>query len=404
MKVISLDNTLIDNFRESIITNHNLLEKYRYTIEGKNKLNIIYSAMDWLNVAVDGLEGQEINNDFLGYDHKETVKLMQFMATVDLIIESIQQLCRVLDVCDNLLSKESMYPYKKTNHIFHKEVSDDLYFKHLRAIFGAHPVNLKSIDGVNRKDNIRYYASWAASGKGLSFDFVVNLYSNDSSNDNSQFIGINIDDVNAYAEERYNLLKEFMEISENTKAEFLRTMLNSIIPESQDFKEQIKILKHENTLRFGEISGYAYILDYIDTMLKVDYQHAQISFNKNIISEYIDYLKSLIPVIRLHLQAMEIVHVSKKINALGYEFEKINAFLSYGEHKIGEEYFFGLVVYGELPIEFRNNIDFYLYRLVLDSYLHYKSKTEEKILYKNLIPKEYYIDNGGAVGFFKYDF
>lgn len=377
---LQLDKSLINDFRNSINRNNYLVNKYK-NIDGKNKLNIIYSAMDWLSVAVDGLKSINLEKGGLGYNHVNTINLMQYLVTIDLIYESIIQLYRVLDDTSN-------YPYEDSKDIFNQtEVSDDNYFKHLRAAFGTHPVNLQSIDGKKR-GNTRYYASWTSSGELLGFDFVVSLYSNDALNDKNVFMGINISEINAYAESRYNLIKDFINISDNISIVHVDTMIKSEIPYHKDYYEQVQILLKENEKRFGKSYGFAYILGYLDYLIRVDWNSTQFqSFNKTIIQEYIHYLHSLIPIIKENMQQMNVIPISKGIKSYGYEFEKIDMFLGHGEHPIGEGYFFGLVKHGELPNEFFKENNFPLYRLVFDSYLHKKTKEYGKVLFTDLVPE-----------------
>lgn len=380
---LQLDESLINDFRNSINRNNYLVDKYK-NIEGKNKLNIIYSAMDWLNVAVEGLASINLEKGGLLYNHVNTINLMQYLVTVDLIKESIIQLYRVLD-------DESNYPCKNSKDIFNQtEVSDDDYFKHLRAAFGTHPVNLDSIDGKKRgkTDKTRYYASWSSPGGLLGFDFTVSLYSNDALNDENEFMGINIYEIDAYAESRYKLLTNFIDISESISSTHVDTMINSEILFDENYYEQVQILLNENEKRFGEYNGFAYILGYLNYVISVDWKSIQFqSFDKSIIEEYVHYLHSLLPIIKENMQQMNVVPISREINAYGYEFEKIGMFLGDGVHPIGQEYFFGLVKYGDLPDEFFKENNFPLYRLVLDSYLHEKTKEYGKVLYTDLVPE-----------------
>lgn len=378
---LQLNESLITEFRDSINRNNYLMEKYK-NVDGKNFLNIIYSAMDWLNVAVDGLSSIELEYDGFGYDHVNTVKLMQYLITVDLINESISQLYRVLD-------DKSNYPYSNTKQIFNQtDVSDDNYFKHLRAAFGTHPVNLTSINGKKDNNGTRYYASWPSNGRILDYDFIVSLYSNDVLNDESVFMGINIKEIDTYAEERYNLLQNFIDISENMNQDHFNTMIHSEITFNNNHYEQTSILLSENEKRFGKYRGYENKLEYINYILRVNYKNIEFkSFDKTIIDEYVDYIISLIPIIKENMQQMRVKPISKNINAIGYEFEKIYMFLSDGKHPIGEEYFFGLVKFGELPDELLEEVNFPLYSLVFDSYLHRKTKDLGRVFYIDLVPE-----------------
>lgn len=374
---LQLDQNLIRNFRDSVNQNDFILSKFK-EIDGKNKLNIIYSSMDWLNVVVEGLASIEIKEGGLGYNHVNTISLMQYLVTIDLITESIKQLYRVLDDLSN-------YPFKDSNIIFNqKNVNDDDYFKHLRAVFSTHPVNLTSIDGIQRHDGVRYFASWASSGRILGYDFIVSLYSNDPRNDVSNFVGINIKEVNEFAITRYSLLKNLIEISDKMTLSHIEKMKGNDI-------EQVKILIQENNIRYRELKGFWGIITYIDFILSCEMEVIDFeSFDKSIIEEYLLFIKSLIPVIKENLQAMNVIPISKEIKLFGYEFEKIYMYLGNGEHQLGKIYFYNLVEYGDLPKEFLEQENIPLFSLVFDAYVHFKTKELGRaVLYSDIVPEEH---------------
>jgi hypothetical protein len=364
---ININSDLIDEFRNKVNEEPFFREKYR-NVNGKNYWNIICSAMDWISVASEGLTSIKLNTKGFGVNHLETLNLMQYIITVDILVESIIQLYRVID-------GSKSYPLFDSNEIFkHPELSDDKYFKHIRAVFGIHPVNLNSLDGVKRHDGEKFYASWVARN-GIDDDFHVFLYSNNPEKDNLYSFGINIKDINLYAEKRYNLLTDLISKVDLHNQNHINHFRNSIISTNTNPVEQLRILFEENNKRFGTNYGYGEIIRYCYRLLKVDISSLHFDdFDMEIIHEYRRYLISLIPEIMSGLQDMTWKDIGFDLCYLGYEFEKIYSYLIDEEHPIGKAYFNELIRKGPLPINLSTSDDFNLKQLVLDSYL-YKETT-----------------------------
>lgn len=73
----------------------------------------------------------------------------------DLLVQAIEQLYRAFEID---------HPLEGDQSVFNQSVTDDMYFAHIRACFGAHSVELKSIDGTPppKKSKDRYFASWSS--------------------------------------------------------------------------------------------------------------------------------------------------------------------------------------------------------------------------------------------------
>jgi len=203
---INLDVKLIDDFREKFQKNRNFIEYYR-NVDGKNKWNIICSAMDWIHVTAEGLP--EINFSFTepnyGRNALQSLNLMQYIVSIDLLVDSIIQLFRVL-------GGENSYPLSKNNEIFNQsEISDDKFFKHIRAVFGTHPVNLVSLDGVQNKSQERFYVSYSTKDIFEKDRYIVFLYSNTAMDEYGIEFEVDIEKINLYVEKRYQLLSQLME-------------------------------------------------------------------------------------------------------------------------------------------------------------------------------------------------
>lgn len=361
---INLDPELIDDFRDSVNEQPIFREMFK-NIDGKNKWNIICSAMDWISVSAGGLPHINIKVPNFGYDHLISLNLMQYIVAVDLLAESILQLYRV--ICG-----EKCYPLKDDRSVFKQsKVSDDVYFAHIRAVFATHPVNLKSLDGYSQNSGERFYASWS-SGRVIDSDadFHAVLYSNmaDSGHDFT-FFGVKISDVNKYAEKRYALLHDLTEKIEEIVDKHTAEYKGKSIPAISDPIQQLEIMFEENKLRFGSGYGFSYEISTIYQLLKVTIS-PEANADMTIINDYRDYLLSLIPIIKSGLETVEKqgVDLWPKL-AKGYEFEKIYTYLQ-DYHPIGERYFEELIQKKWLPSYLLNCSSVDEKHFVLNAYLH----------------------------------
>jgi hypothetical protein len=341
---INLDTKLIDNFRNQVNKN-SFFRSYYMNKENKNHWNIICSAMDWINVTSEGLPKISINSHKgIGTNHLEALNLMQYIVSIDILVEAIIQLFRVIEP-----NKE--YPLYHERSIFNqKNISDDKYFKQVRAVFGTHQVNLDSLDGDQKIKGKRFYASWPSKGVIDGYDYTVFLYSNNPEKDDLYPFGIVINDLNKYAEERYLLLEMLTNKVELFIIEHRNTKTNEIIEEVNDPIQQLRVLLNENNQRYGSHNGYSNELNYLIQMLQV-----QLSTHKEeiveIVKKYSEELIKQIPSIKSALQSMENTDIELTHwtgYATGYEFEKIYSYI-FDYHPIGEIYFTKLINHEVLP-------------------------------------------------------
>ncbi|SFD39832.1 hypothetical protein SAMN05428981_101221 [Bacillus sp. OV194] len=364
---LKLDEKLIEQFRNAVNNEIFFQEKFK-NFKGKNKWNIICSAMDWITVTVDGLPNITLKHaKGLGYNHTEALSLIQYIITIDILTDAIRQLFRVL------YGNNTPYPLEDDKSIFNQsKLSDDKYFKHLRAVFGTHQVNLSSVDGVQRHDGERFYASWPTQDPLHKNAFSVFLYSNNPNDDELRPFIISIDEVNMFAETRYNLLTNLIvKVSEINK-EHKQRCKQILIPKVDNPIEQLEILFKENQKRFGSNYGYSHTIKNLNRILSVDVDKIK-DFDYEIIKKYRNHLISFIPVIRNELQNMKVNHPFQEFYHSGYEFEKIYMYLMDQEHPVGKMYFNKLVDLGILPNYLKTSSDFNLKTLILDALLYLKS-------------------------------
>jgi hypothetical protein len=381
---IGLNSDLIDNFRKKVNEEPFFREKFR-NINGKNYWNILCSSMDWVTVSVDGLNGIKLKSGLFGYNHLNTLNLMQYIICVDTLVESIIQMHRVL-------YNDKSYPLDESKEIFEQsKLSDDKYFKHIRAVFGTHPVNLNSLDGVKNNDGERFYASWV-SQNGIDADYEVFLYSNNPDKDELYQFGIKIEKINEYATSRYNLIELLIERVDTLLKEHIEEYKIRIIPNLANPLEQLWILHDENEKRFGQNLGYAGRISYLKELFSINIEEYEFDdYFTDIFNEYKEFMALGISKISDGLQEMNTDNFRIELMYTGYEFEKIYEYLRDGEHPVGKEYFHGLLEKGKLPLKLSTINDFVLNRLILDAFLfHTTRKLNNRSIALNEIVKMQY--------------
>lgn len=244
--------------------------------------------MDWIEVAVNGIPHIQL-------DHKNpnvaSLNLMQLICAMDLIKESVHQLYRVFKL---------EYPFKSDHSIFKDKKTDDEHFKHLRAVFGVHPVNLKG------EDNSRNFASWSTPK--LEGDFAAFVYSNKIGVED-QMYSIWINDLFEYTNMRYLLLEEILTKIEQDYKFHQQKYKETEINRAECSLDQLEILKRENLERHGEGEAYWHEIEELQRLFAIDIDSFNIAV-KTLIEEYRDALLMVVREIHQHLQSMDIEELS----------------------------------------------------------------------------------------------
>ena len=228
-----MENTLIKAFRDKINENDMILHIYR-NYAGKNKWNVITSAVDWIETSVDGIDVDYLE---IANSNSASIKLITFISCIDILWEGIIQLHRVF-------YNTSERPFSGSTNIFHKEMDDNNYWKEIRAAFAAHPTNL---DGS--KEGEKCFASW--SGNFGNGDFSVIVYSNDPQKD-SFFFDIKLDELFLFATERYNYLNILSSRIDKIVADYISKWRNTVIRLGADDSiiDTLRVLKQESANRW----------------------------------------------------------------------------------------------------------------------------------------------------------
>ena len=374
-----LNDNLIKEFRDK--ANECIVFRNTYQdINGRNKWNIICSAMDWISVTARGIKSIEINQpSMFKSDDYQSLVLMQYIVAIDVLVESIIQLYRVIYGSDNL------YPLKNDNTIFSKAISDDLYFKHLRAAFSTHPINLKSLDGSDAYPDERFYASWSSMSTFGDNDFSVYLYSNKPDRKEMYELGVNFSEINDYCKMRYDLLSNLKYKIEELNTEITSALRSIKIPKGKNRLNYVHTLIDENNKRIGRTYGHSYDLTYIYNMLIA---HKEFADNDQKVDDYITFISNQIDKISNSIQDMSFSYQFIKPHTIcGYEIDKIYMFLDKG-HPLGEKYFRTLINVCFLPKLLLSIQNKNILLLFFDAYIFYENiKINKPVDIKVLLKK-----------------
>lgn len=97
--------------------NYNGFGAYKFSnINGKNKWNGICSAMDWITVAVDGIDFTP-NLTYIGHRTSGSIIVLTLILRIALIKEGIEQLHRVFYDTNESCKQKSIDEIKKVPQI-----------------------------------------------------------------------------------------------------------------------------------------------------------------------------------------------------------------------------------------------------------------------------------------------
>lgn len=289
-----MDSKLIRDFRTRVNKDDWVLHQYQ-NINGRNKWNIICSAMDWISVSVEEIDIAKLSRT---NDNQASILMMKFISCIDVLWEGICQLHRVFFNTKDI-------PFHGESIIFSDKIvdkCDNEYFKTIRACFSAHPINIDEnikTQTNNFKGQERWYASWSGGGFGKR-DFSVILYSNNPAQDDVYF-DISFDELMRFAQTRYNHLKMIMKEIDRQQNEYIRIQKNKRIRKCKDPVEQIKILHDENSKRLHS-DYYNYTLQKLEIIFRTNITSPH---NKLLVDAYRKILRPSITEIFGNIQMMK---------------------------------------------------------------------------------------------------
>lgn len=286
-----LDLKLITDFRNKV--NGNLswcFFKYQNN-NNKNQWNCICSAMDWIELSANYI----CTHDIFSLDIDQGIELYAFLSGVDIIVEAVEQLHRVIFANDKkpFVDDNSCFPDNPFGQ------NDREFIKELRACFGAHPVRLNDPEEPGNKDAKRF-ASWPSRvGTG---DFSVILYSNrvDGKNIN---LSIEFNQLVRFLNKYYSYLTVLTEALDLQYHDFCKQKKQERFACSGSPLERLAILKVENEKRLNN-DYYDYTIGSLIRIFQVPITNAQ---NLKLVDDYRNDLLPVIDEIYDNLQNMEIV-------------------------------------------------------------------------------------------------
>ena len=356
-----LDKQIITSFRNQINSDDWALFQYR---KCNDKWSCICSAMDWIDVSVDYLN----SHPFSSIQSFQGIELYSRIACVDIIVEAIEQLNRVINstkkrvfgtdsdcFCDN--------PFG---------MNDRDYFKTIRACFGAHPVNLD--DPFHPKSKkIRRFASWSCSLPGQG-DYSVFLYSN-KVNEKYIVLSIHFAQIEKMVTKYYCYLSELQDRLKEQYRSFCDEMRKQKIKLTGGPIQKLLILQRESKKRLNN----EYYNEKIKEIISLHRTRITCKKNRKLVREYISFVDRTIDVICNNLQEMNFCDLDIDDTSLyrslplpngwGYWYEKLcNAYSGSGYSEVfwGKE--IERIFYGQFVFEYENVQE--LYVLVKSAIFH----------------------------------
>lgn len=329
-----INGNLLILFRDKVNSNaYFALHNYKNN-NGKNEWNLICSCMDWLTVAVRYLMQSTINSKDMD---AKSMQVYSFISAIDIVYQSILQLHKTI-------YNTKTTPFKGNKDIFgysillrdesikgtdKDKVDDNSSFKHIRAMFGAHPVDLKD-------NNKKWFASWPYNDSTSDNDIDLSLYSENPDED-SITIGIKINDLIKFLETRYNYLNVLIEELDRQFEEFCNKLRNKEINHCENALDQLYILRDESKIRL-DTDGYR---ENIDELIILFTAHNTIESNIQIVNEYRSQLTKVVREIEANLQDMRFANLETQYilrpdynySDIGYSVSKLFGYVHAGTNE-----------------------------------------------------------------------
>ena len=283
---MNLNRDLIVKFRNKM--NEPCILRIFRDRDGRAEWNVICSAMDWIETAVEGIDTDTLSRD---NSSAASIRVIMFISCVDILWRGICQLHRVF------VGRNSI-PFESDDSIFRAHRPDNVQFESIRAIFAAHPVDLRNVFGGGKDE--RWFASWSG-GTFSHQDFGVFLYSNKPGVPSRPF-DIRFKDVYRFAETRYEYLNDLMDAAELHVEKFIENLRAiPIEAEKDDVLSWINMLIEENHRRW-DFDVTKYDLEMArDAFLTIPRSEQ----NKQVLDQYRDALLPHLQLIHSSLQSME---------------------------------------------------------------------------------------------------
>ena len=343
---------IINDFNHKINEYGFIFFKYR-DVEGKAKWNCICSSIQWIRLCANVIN--KIDFDIMDIDVK-CMELYKYISCIDIIIESLQQLHRIFYRDNNLKT------FPDSNNIFKNKISkmsDNKYFKMIRAAYGAHPINLDEPDNPGDKE-LKRFASNPFDNKHAAWkdnhDFDVKLYTNLTNGEDINF-PIWLEELNEYANNRYNYLGVFCNKIDELYKLYIDEYKSKQIETSTNIQRQIEILISESKVRLNN-DYYNSSLKFLKTTFSLTCVSKK---NNKLLDKYKSDLIQVVNEIRDNLQNMNLIELKTNRYLEPYlENLKLPKMVNYALEKLSNAYNGNSKLFYQQPIEefLKNLIDF----------------------------------------------
>ena len=316
-----MDISIIDDFRD-IVNSRGFTYFWYRTRSELNHWNCICSAMDWITVSVEHINSVTSEKA----KSMRSIEVFAYISSVDIIVESVQQLYRVIFKTRELLFKDDSDIFVENQF----GQNDIRYFKTLRSCFGAHPVNLEE-PGAEQKREMRRFASWSSNTWGNGTSSVI-LYSNQHKEEDI-FLSIDLQQILHFGEKFYTHLKVLGQVLNEQYEIFAAERRGEVIPFSEDPNEHLDILLNASEQRLDN-PVYRSNIQELKLLFSTNVTDTD---NEEIVAMYRKELLLLINELHEHLQNMDftdldyddLLYPSPKAmpNGWGYWYEKISEYI-----------------------------------------------------------------------------
>ena len=292
-------NSTIQNFREFINNNQTYIYNVYSNKNGRDQWSCICACMNWIELAIDYISNLESNE---GNINEMSMRMYSYISAIDIVWESVQQLHRVIVS----INKDTM-PFNGEISIFENKLNlnDNEYFKHLRAVFGAHPINIKNKQ--TKSKGADYFANWPNIDRFGEYDFVSTLWSADTEAEDMR-IGFKFEQLEKFLDSRYNYILELKEKLNNEIEKHYNNMREIKIKSSNDIKVQLYILRDELDKRLKD-DDYQFIVDKLISFFEAK---DRINCNQYIIETYLNKMVKLVDELKTNIQDMNFIKLKNE--------------------------------------------------------------------------------------------
>ena len=267
-KLNSLERFINGEYQDDIIL---MLDK-KYS---KDKSSIVCAVMHWFRVVSPYLDSSSVLENDTPDNNWGNVYL--YISAVDIVTKGINDLYR-------FITGEDKHIFDGEKDVFGVDEDDNQHFQNIRAIFGAHPTDLKG----NGEYIVSTYPTpynkriGTLMGEVKNWDYYTFLWSKKKSDTLEQLpFGFSFKEVDKYLDKNISYLDEFYTEVSNKIRLFKEEISKKPIPVIDDNIKQLNIIKKKNIERLN--GKYNYEIDILIKLMKVKITDC---FNSKIYSNY----------------------------------------------------------------------------------------------------------------------